>query len=139
MTARADAAGMVHRTAHHPAQLKPPDDRGLPRHLQAAAHLRLEANRQAPCQLDHDDLDAELIGAFLNHLEQDRGNSPRTRTARLAAIHSFGRYAALRHPKHVHTIGRALAIPVKRHHRGGLTYLNLDEVKALLATPNRST
>ncbi len=71
-----------------------------------------------PCQLDIDDLDAELIGAFLNHLEQDRGNSPRTRNARLAAIHSFARYAALRHPEHLHTIGRVIAIPVKRHHLG---------------------
>jgi len=92
-----------------------------------------------PCQLDIDDLDAELIGAFLNHLEQDRGNSPRTRNARLAAIHSFTRYAALRHPEHLHTIGRVIAIPIKRHQRGGLTYLNLDEVEALLAAPDRAT
>src|SRR5205823_3075025 len=35
-----------------------------------------------PFQLDIDDLDAELIGAFLNHLETDRGNCPRTRNAR---------------------------------------------------------
>jgi len=38
-------------------------------------------------------------GAFLDHLERDRGNSPRTRNARLAAIHSLYRYAALRHPE----------------------------------------
>jgi site-specific recombinase XerC len=48
-----------------------------------------------PSALDLSDLDAPLIGAFLNHLEQDRGNSARTRNARLAAIHSFCRYAAL--------------------------------------------
>jgi integrase/recombinase XerD len=92
-----------------------------------------------PCQLDIEDLDAPLIAAFLNHLEQDRGNSPRTRNARLAAIHSLYKYAALRHPEHLATIGRVMAIPFKRHQRGGLTYLNLDEIKALLAAPDTST
>jgi len=57
-----------------------------------------------PFQLDIDDLDGPLIGAFLNHLETDRGNSIRTRNARLGAIHSFYRYIALEHPEHAHTI-----------------------------------
>ncbi len=92
-----------------------------------------------PCQLDIDDLDAQLIGSFLNHLEQDRGNSPRTRNARLAAIHSLYKYTALRHPEHLATIGRVMAIPFKRHQQPGLTYLKLDEIKALLAAPDRST
>ena len=48
-----------------------------------------------PFELDIDDLDAPLIGAFLTHLERDRGNSARTRNARLGAIHSFYRFAAL--------------------------------------------
>ena len=48
-----------------------------------------------PYRLDFDDLDAQLIGAFLTHLEQERGNSPRTRNARLGAIHSLYRFAAL--------------------------------------------
>jgi len=92
-----------------------------------------------PFHLDIDDLDAELIGSFLNHLETDRGNSARTRNARLAAIHSLYKYAALRHPEHLQTIGRVMAIPFKRHQRPGLTYLNKDEIKALLAAPDRST
>ena len=68
-----------------------------------------------PCRLDIDDLDAPLIGAFLNHLEHDRGNTPRTRNNRLAATHAFCRYAALRHPEHLATLGRVLAIPTKRY------------------------
>jgi site-specific recombinase XerD len=98
-----------------------------------------EQTGKQPFQLDIDDLDAPLIGAFLNHLEQDRGNSPRTRNARLAAIYSLYKYTALRHPEHLHTIGRVMAIPFKRHQRPGLTYLNLDEIKALLAAPDTST
>jgi site-specific recombinase XerD len=53
---------------------------------------------KSPSALGFDDLDAPLVGAFLAHLEQDRGNGTRTRNARLAAIHSFFRYAAFRHP-----------------------------------------
>lgn len=47
-----------------------------------------------PSRLDVANVDAELIGAFLNHLEQQRHNGIRTRNARLAAIRSFYCYAA---------------------------------------------
>jgi site-specific recombinase XerD len=54
-----------------------------------------EQTGKQPFELDLDDLDAPMIGAFLKHLEDDRGNSPRTRNARLGAIHSFYRFAQL--------------------------------------------
>jgi site-specific recombinase XerD len=92
-----------------------------------------------PFQLDIDDLDAPLIGAFLKHLEEDRGNSTRTRNARLGAIHSFYRYAALEHPEHAHTIARVMAIPTKRHERNTVNYLDRDEIDALLTAPNQGT
>jgi integrase/recombinase XerD len=92
-----------------------------------------------PFELDIDDLDAPLIGSFLKHLEDDRGNSPRTRNARLGAIHSFYRFAALEHPEHAHTIARVMAIPTKRHERNTVTYLDRDEIAALLATPDKRT
>ena len=41
-----------------------------------------------PQELDFTDLTGDVVGAFLTHLEQDRGNSITTRNARLAAIHS---------------------------------------------------
>ena len=102
------------------------------------AFTREQTGKQ-PFHLDIDDLDAPLIGAFLNHLEQDRGNSPRTRNARLGAIHSFYRYTALNHPEHAQTIARVMAIPTKRHERSIVCYLDLDEIKALLAAPDRDT
>jgi len=92
-----------------------------------------------PFELDIDDLDAPLIGAFPTHLERDRGNSPRTRNARLGAIHSFYRFAALEHPEHAHTIARVMAIPTKRHQRSTVSYLDLTEIKALLAAPDSRT
>ena len=92
-----------------------------------------------PFQLDLADLDAPLIGAFLTHLEHDRHNTPRTRNARLAAIHSFYRYAGLRHPEHLATIARIMAIPTKRHERTDLTYLTKPEIEALLQAPDLTT
>ena len=95
--------------------------------------------RKPPSQLQVADLDAPLIGAFLDHLETVRGNSAATRNARLAAIHSLFRYAALRHPDDAAVIARVLAIPPKRSDRTLITYLTEDEITALLAAPDRGT
>jgi len=57
-----------------------------------------------PTAVDVEDLDASRITAFLDHLERDRNNSPRTLNARLAAIHSLFRFAAVRHPEHADLI-----------------------------------
>ena len=98
-----------------------------------------ERHRKTPGKLDFDDLDAPLIGAFLDYLEQDRKNGVRTRNARLAAIRSLFRYAALRHPDHAATIERVLAIPPKRFERRLVTFLTEAEIDALLAAPDRTT
>jgi site-specific recombinase XerD len=92
-----------------------------------------------PYELDFADLDAPLMGAFLDHLEDERGNSPRTRNARLAAIHSLYRYAASRHPEHAETIGRVIEIPFKRYERAVISYLDETEIKALLSAPDRTS
>jgi site-specific recombinase XerD len=94
---------------------------------------------KAPSTLFLADIDAPLIGAFLDHLESERGNSVRTRNARLAAIHSFFRFAAGREPAHAGLIQRVLAIPQKRFDRDLVTFLARGEVDALLAAPNGST
>jgi integrase/recombinase XerD len=92
-----------------------------------------------PSDLDIGDLDAPLVGAFLEHLEADRHNGVRTRNHRLAAIHSLFGYAALRHPEHAASIQRVLAIPPKRFERNLVTYLSETEIDALLASCERST
>jgi site-specific recombinase XerD len=92
-----------------------------------------------PSGLDIADLDAPLIGAFLDHLEHDRGNSPRTRNARLAAIHSMFSYAALHHPEHAQQIARVLAIPPKRFDKALVTWLTDPELGALLAAPDTTS
>jgi integrase/recombinase XerD len=92
-----------------------------------------------PCRLDIAELDAPLIAAFLDHIEHKRGNSIRTRNARLAAIHSLFGFAALRHPEHAADIARVLAIPAKRGDQTIVTFLTDDEASALLAAPDRTT
>ena len=73
-----------------------------------------EQTGKAPSKLQLEDLDAARIAAFLAHLENERGNSVRTRNARLTAIHSFFHYAALKAPEQRELIARVLAIPEKR-------------------------
>ena len=92
-----------------------------------------------PSRLDVVDLDADTIAGFLNHLERDRGNSVRTRNARLATIHSLFRFAVLQHPELADTISRVLAIPPKRFDRVLISYLTEPEVDALLAACDPTT
>jgi site-specific recombinase XerD len=92
-----------------------------------------------PSRLDLVDLDAPLIASFLDHLEHERGNSIRTRNARLAAIHSLFRFAALAHPEHAESISRVLAIPPKRFDRALITYLTEPEVDELLGSCDQAT
>jgi site-specific recombinase XerD len=92
-----------------------------------------------PSKLDIDDLDAPLIGAFLDSLEHQRKNSARTRNARLAVIRSLFRFAAPCHPDHAGLIQRVLAIPPKRFDRKLVTFLTEPEISALLAAIDRST
>jgi len=98
-----------------------------------------QQTRKPPSRLDLADLDADLVSAFLDHLEDARGNSVRTRNARLAAVHSMFRFAALAHPQDAAVIQRVLAIPPKRVEHALVTYLTDVEVDALLAAPDPST
>jgi integrase/recombinase XerD len=92
-----------------------------------------------PSQLDIAQLDAPLIAGFLDHLETQRANSVRTRNMRLAAIHSLFRFAQHRHPEHAQDIARVLTIPLKRADRAIVTFLDENEIEALLDAPNRNT
>jgi integrase/recombinase XerD len=94
---------------------------------------------KAPCNLDVADLDAPLIGAFLNHLEATRNNSARTGNARLAAVHALFRHAVLQRPDDAAIIHRVLALPPKRFDHRLVSYLTEEEITALLAAPDRGT
>jgi site-specific recombinase XerD len=100
------------------------------------AHVRL---KKAPSTLALADLDARFVGQFLDHLEKERGNGPRTRNARLAAIHSFFRFVALEEPASSELIQRVLAIPSKRCDRTLIGFLTRLEIESLLAAPDQQT
>ena len=89
-----------------------------------------------PSRLDWTDLNVDAISSFLDHLEAERHNTPRTRNARLAALRSLFRYAALRHPEHALLIQQVLAIPLKRFDKTIVSFLEPTEVDALLAAPD---
>jgi len=83
-------------------------------------------------------LDANAVLAFLDHLERDRGCSVRSRNNRLAAIRSFFRVVSLRVPDRLGQVTQVMAIPIKRGDKRLVHYLSRDEVKALLAAPDRT-
>src|SRR6266567_6654470 len=95
--------------------------------------------RKAPSELGLDDLDASVIGAFLEDLENRRHNGAKSRNLRLTAIRSFFRYASLEAPAHSGTIQRVLAIPNQRQPRALVGFLTRQEIDALLAAPNQAT
>lgn len=84
-------------------------------------------------------LEPSTLLAFLDHLEYDRGNSVRTRNARLAAIRSFFSYAVTREAALAAHTQRVLYIPFKKGPGKLLGYLSEEEVRALLAQPDRTT
>ena len=94
---------------------------------------------KAPIALELAELDAELIGRFLDHLERDRHAGVRTRNTRLGAIRSLYTYASYRCPEDLAVIRRVLAIPAKAREHTLVTFLEDDEVEALLEVPDRST
>ena len=85
------------------------------------------------------DIDAELVGNFLEHLETERGNSAKSRNIRLAAIRSFFRHVAVNEPQVMHYCQKILQLPAKRHKRGTVTWLTEDEITALAAAPDIAT
>ena len=74
------------------------------------------------------DLTPELVLAFLDHLEQQRHNTVRTRNARLAALRAFLKFAAHRDPASLQVIARALGVPMKRFERPVLAFLSREEM-----------
>jgi|TARA_R100000501_G_scaffold17919_1_gene34788 site-specific recombinase XerD len=100
--------------------------------------VRFAANRlkRRPTDLTIEDFDPELIIAFLDHVEDARKNSPRTRNARLAAIRAFFRYVEYRVPVCLDLALRIRSVPTKRTDTTLIDYLTRDEITALLDAPD---
>src|SRR5580692_4981093 len=93
----------------------------------------------APSALALEQLDAGLISAFLEYLEDKRKNAPVTRNVRLAAIKSFFRFLEYRQPAALEHVRRVLAIPFKKTDRRLVPYLLRNELQAVLDAPDPAT
>ena len=92
----------------------------------------------AVVDLDFDHLGPRDLILFLDHLESDRGGCTSTRNSRLAAVRSFARYVATRHPECLEICQRLLAVPTKRDHVRTVEYLEAEEIRAMLETTDRN-
>ena len=104
--------------------------------------LRFLADREGGAidQLRLEMLTPDAVLAFLEHLERARGNTIRTRNARLAAIHAFARFAASQKaPDFLVSGQRILAIPCKRTVKPVLGFMTRIEVDAVLAATDQAT
>ena len=81
------------------------------------------------------DIEPDLILAFLDHLEQERHNSVRSRNLRLTALRAFLKFAARRAVSSFYVIERALGVPMKRLERPILGFLSREEMLAVLGQP----
>ena len=99
----------------------------------ATAHLH-----KPPTTMKLQDITPALILAFLDHLEQDRGNAVRTRNARLAALRAFLKFAGHRDINALHVVEQALGVPMKRFERPMLGFLTREEMLAIIGKPGSS-
>jgi len=85
------------------------------------------------------DIDAEVIKAFLLDLETNRQCSVPTRNQRLAAIHALAKFIGLNTPEHVEWCRQVQMVPFKKATRTLITYLEKNEMDALLNAPDKTT
>jgi len=102
-------------------------------------HFASSRHGKPPAKLTIEDIDADVVADFLVHSETARGNTARSRNTRLAAVRSFFRYVAMTDPTRMLHCQRILAMPNKRYVKRAVTFLDSQEIKALVAAPNHTT
>lgn len=84
-------------------------------------------------------IDRELVTAFLDWLQDVKGCSVSTRNARLAALRSFFSFLEYENPERIHQAQKILSIPIKKGEKKNIKYLSVDGVRLLLQQPDRKT
>jgi site-specific recombinase XerD len=107
--------------------------------LRLLVHYASGRLKREPYRLDVRDLDRDVVLGFLEHIERERGNGPRTRNARLTAIRSFFRHVAASDPSALAVAQRVLEIPSKRTVLRAPRHLSAPAVDALLTAPDQHT
>lgn len=91
--------------------------------------------RKQPTAIRLREITPTLILAFLDHLEHERGNSVRSRNARLAAVRAFLKFAGRRDLDALHVVEQALDVPMKRFERPMIGFLSREEMLAIIGEP----
>ncbi|MGB2902220.1 MAG: tyrosine-type recombinase/integrase [Candidatus Dechloromonas phosphoritropha] len=94
--------------------------------------------KRAATSLKLNDIQPDLILAFLDHLERERHNAVRSRNLRLTALRAFLKFAGRRDVASLHVVERALAVPMKRFERPMLGFLTREEMLAVLGQPGET-
>ena len=94
--------------------------------------------KKTASSLELNDIQPDLILAFLDHLEHDRHNAVRSRNLRLTALRAFLKFAGRRDVASLHVIEQALAVPMKRFERPMLGFLTREEMLAVLGQPGET-
>jgi site-specific recombinase XerD len=94
--------------------------------------------KRAATSLKLNDIQPDLILAFLDHLERERHNAVRSRNLRLTALRAFLKFAGRRDVASLHLVERALAVPMKRFERPMLGFLTREEMLAVLGQPGET-
>jgi len=89
-------------------------------------------------RLKLNDLTAERVRRFLNHLEKERHNHIRSRNQRLSALRVFFEYLARQNPELLYEAEHVAAIPAKRVPPPMTVYLEREEIQSLFANLPRS-
>jgi integrase len=105
-------------------------------HVHGSVRFATNHLGRAPSALRLEELDAEFLEMFLEHLEHERGNRPRTRNHHLSVLHAFFRYVSLAEPAFSMQCRPILAIPAKRFEGGRVEFLTEEEATALVSAPN---
>lgn len=85
------------------------------------------------------DFNKNIIGNYLNYLENDKNNSISTRNQRLAAIKSFFDYLAEDDIKYIPLSNEINTIKFKKKQDNSIKYLSKEAIKEILSLPNTST
>jgi site-specific recombinase XerD len=91
-----------------------------------------------PTAIRLEEITPALILAFLDHLERERGNTVRSRNARLAALRAFLKFAGPRDVSALHAVEKSLGVPMKRFERPMLGFLSREEMLAIISEPDDS-
>lgn len=79
------------------------------------------------------------VTGFLESLEKNRSCSIKTRNLRLAALCSLAKYVSINNPEHIEWSRSIRGISVKKTARTLITYLEKEEMDALLNAPDKNT